>query len=113
MFSRQNRLSSRRIFGQIGRRGIKRSGEYIFVRALSANGNSVRFAVVMSTKAAKLATVRNRHKRIVRDELRPLISKISGSWNIIVTIRQAATSPDGEQKIREEVRKLFASPFSG
>jgi len=66
----------------------------------------------MSTKVAKAAVLRNRHKRIIRDEIRALIATLSGGWDIVVTVRRAAQTADEEQKIREEVRKLFGSPFS-
>lgn len=112
MFARRNRLASRRIFAQIRQRGVRRSGDFLVVRALSGGSRAPRIAVVMSTKAAKGAVVRNRHKRIIRDELRQLLATIPNGWNIVVTVRRSAHSGDEEQKIREEVRKLFGSPFS-
>lgn len=65
-----------------------------------------RFAVIVSNKIDKRATVRNRIKRIVRESLRHLTSRIAPATDCVVLVRSNISG-----KKQGDVEELLAKMF--
>lgn len=86
MFPKQNRLSGSEI------RSVLRSKNRVSSRELQLvfqkNNLSVsRFAVIVGSNIDKRATARNRIKRLIRESIRHLTSKIAPGWDIIILVK--------------------------
>lgn len=78
-----------------------------FVIKFLANNKTLepRFTVVVSNKVSKSAVVRNRLKRIIRDELYKFIDKIR-SGNYVIILKRSAINTDSEG-IRKELNQAL------
>lgn len=112
MFPRAKRLVARRDFDRLYRISDRTHGHFFLIRALPNHQGLTRFGVVMSTKTAKRATVRNRHKRHVRATLAALSYHLPPGWDIFVTIHQVVSSPADWPAFREELRTLLNTRFA-
>lgn len=112
MFPRAKRLVARRDFGRLYRVSDRTRGRFFLIRALPNHQRLTRFSVVMSTKTAKRATVRNRHKRQVRATLAATDHRLPQGWDIFVTIQQAVTNRADWPAFREELRTLLNTRFA-
>lgn len=68
--------------------------------------------MVISTKTAKRAVDRNRHKRQVRAVVRGLLTDLPAGWDILITVRHAVRGQADWPVFREELRKLLKRRFS-
>lgn len=62
-----------------------------------AVGQSSRATVVVSTRVSKKATDRNRIKRRIRTDLRPLLTSLAEAQDIVVVAQPKAATLDGAQ----------------
>lgn len=111
MLARPQRLVREREFREIYRRGERLGGFYTLIRVLSNRLPTSRFAVVMSTKVAKSAVIRNRHKRHIRAVIRELLPSLPSGWDVIVTVTKVVPDRSAWPAFREELRNLFARRF--
>ena len=70
------------------------------------NATVSRFAVVVSTRVDKRATVRNRIKRLVRESIHHLLPIIAVGWDVIVFARQDLSNRK-QQDVEIAIKKLF------
>lgn len=106
--ARRHRLSGRRVFEALRKHGARRSGRLVAVTSQTHGTRPPAAAVVMGTKVAKSAVVRNRHKRVIRDILRTRLPTWPVGRQVAVFVRRAATTPADWDALREEVRTLLA-----
>ncbi|MDO8521315.1 MAG: ribonuclease P protein component [bacterium] len=83
MFSRQHRLGSQGATFTL-KRGKGLSGPFLRIKGVSSRGKDTQATVVVGLAVSKLATVRNRIKRRVREILRPFLSGIQPPVNFMV-----------------------------
>lgn len=84
-----NRLKARGDFSAVNSRGRKFVTRFFVFRALPAETPESRFGVTVSNRVGK-ATVRNRVKRLVRENLRARLQQIGPGWDIVCIARQAS-----------------------
>ena len=74
-----------------------------FVIKFLSNSTTIgsRFAIIVSNKVSKSAVVRNRLKRIIRDELYNLVDRIRAGNYVIILKRSAINT--GPDEIRTEL----------
>lgn len=104
MLPRVNRLKARGDFSAVNGRGRKFVTRFFVFRALPAETSDSRFGVTVSNRVGK-ATVRNRVKRLVRENLRARLQQIGPGWDIVCIARQA--SPEaGFQDVGRDIDRL-------
>jgi len=89
---------------------VKKSGRYLngeLVTILYAQSPAPRFGFIVSNKISNKASKRNRIKRLLREAVRSLISKIKKPYDFIV-IAKSKIVGKGLIEIKEELRKLLA-----
>ncbi|MEM7727276.1 MAG: ribonuclease P protein component [Cyanobacteria bacterium P01_A01_bin.45] len=132
---KKHRLKSRKDFQAVFRRGLRRHGSYMTVRALrptvsglgdsrKANipiysGNqpnrgksfplSTRLGVSVSTKVSKRAVVRNRIKRQISRAFYQLLPLLDPGWRLVVIVKPAAVECEcASQQFLQELKQLLA-----
>ncbi len=111
MLARGHRLTDRRAFDQLYRRGQRLSTEHFLVRLEGTGRKELRFGVVMSTKVSKRAVIRNRHKRQIRAVLESLVTHLPRGWDILITVRRAVRERCEWEDFRKELRSLLERRF--
>ena len=76
----------------------------------------VRVGFVVSKRVSKLAVRRNYIKRLLGEAIRPLLSKLSGDWDVVITVRNSmsdATLSSITRELEAALRraKLLAPRF--
>jgi ribonuclease P protein component len=106
MLPRENRLSEEFDFRRLRREG-QRSGTPFFNFFLIPNQKGpARFGFVVSSRVSKLATRRNRLKRILRAQVEELLPGIrSGTWGAF-WVREPALRADA-QVLRQAVEQTL------
>lgn len=97
MPSKKNRLAKDREIQRVFKQGGSFFNPFFSLKYLKIRGATIpRFAVVVSTKVQKKATVRNRLKRIVRETIRLNLGKIPPGDYVLILKPKAA---EAEEKI--------------
>ncbi len=112
MLAHPNRLTRQRDFAQLYQRGERLSDRHFLVRVGPNRLRTVRIGVVISTKTAKRAVVRNQHKRHIRALIREMLPSLPPGWDILVTVRQSVVDFTGWPAFREELRNVLKRRFS-
>lgn len=106
MLPREHRLKARGEFSAVNSRGRKYVTRFFVFRALPAGTTSSRFGVTVSNRVGK-ATVRNRVKRLVRENIRGRLNLIGPGWDIVCVARQASAEA-GFQDVGHDIERLAA-----
>lgn len=112
MLARAHRLTKKRDFDQLYRRGERLATAHLLWRFLPNRLGVTRIGVVMSTKTGKLATARNRHKRHIRAALIPTVTHLPSGWDILVTVTRPIDWKTDRATLQEEVRTTLKRRFS-
>lgn len=93
MLPKENRLTDDYDFRKVRRRGTKVTTPFfaLYCLRMSLSGPS-RFGFVISTKADKRATARNRVKRLFREGVRSLFPRVKDGYDIAFWVRRRALS---------------------
>jgi ribonuclease P protein component len=100
MLSQKHRLSRSADVKQTTARGRSFFNPY-FVIKFSANSETTLITVIVSVKVSKKAVIRNKIKRIVRDELRKQITSLKNG-NYAFIIKPSVLKIDSKQ-LREQI----------
>lgn len=87
MLPRANRLSKQRDFEAVWERGRTVQDEYFKVRLAPNRQKQTRFGLVLSTKVAKRATVRNRLRRQLGSALCLRLIKIKPGQDVMIIVK--------------------------
>lgn len=101
------RLTKSRDFKRINAGGKSVFSAYFRLRYLANDLPTSRFAVVVSTKVSKKATLRNRLKRQTREILRLNREKIKNGFDLIISIQNRAPGKDYEE-LKNDLAALFS-----
>jgi len=100
-----NRLRQRQDFTIVYKRGIRRHGKHMTLRALRSGQPShsvaTRIGISISQKVSKRAVVRNRIKRRIRSSLRQLLPSMATGWDIVFVVHPQAVECDSLQILQE------------
>lgn len=102
MFPAANRIPSPEIKTVLRSRNRVSSKEFQIIFDKNTVSAS-RFAVIVSTKIDKRATVRNRIKRLIRESICHLLRQIAPGWDCVVMARTNVS--EGKQVEVEEIIK--------
>ncbi|MFA6918818.1 MAG: ribonuclease P protein component [Patescibacteria group bacterium] len=106
MLAQKYRLVRKSDFDLVFKNGKKAFGRLFFVRFTPNKLENSRFAVVISNKISKKATVRNRLRRQVREILRLNIDKFEQNIDAIVNILTPSLGCEYEE-LEKELIELF------
>jgi ribonuclease P protein component len=104
-------LRATRDFELVHRRGKRHSGDHFTLWVLSRQPGSTKIGITTSRKVGN-AVRRNRFRRLIRESLRPLVSKISEGYKIVVVVRARANPKSPVPSFAEvglEVLRLLKS----
>lgn len=90
MLSKPHRLLSEKDFQKIWKRGQSFYTKMLGFKLLENSLAVSRFGIVIGTKISKLATVRNRTKRQIREVIQEKIKKIAPGYDLVITVLPAA-----------------------
>lgn len=109
MLPKQHRLSKTAEVKLTTAKGRSFFNPYFIIKTLLVKTERrPRFTVVVSTKVAKSAVVRNRLKRIVRDEIHRHIAGIKPGFYVLI-LKRAATKIDSKLLRQNIVKALQQS----
>lgn len=106
MLSRPYRLTKKNEIDRVFRRGQSFFTGTIGVKAARNGKELSRFAIIVSTKVAKKATLRNRLKRQLREMVRLMREDVSPGYDVVVVSRAGM-----EKSSREELQRALAVAF--
>lgn len=94
MRSAAHRLRKDKDFDRIWRTGREAQAGGLRIRWARGLPKTVRTAIIVSKKVHKLATRRNRLRRVIREGLRPLLPRLypGGDYLFVATVRLAGAS---------------------
>ncbi len=100
MLPKPHRLLSDKDFQKIWKRGLGFYTKNLGFRVLQNNLSVSRFGIVVGTKISKLATVRNRLKRQIREIIKEKMGKIPPGYDFVITVLSGAPG-----KTHEDLKK--------
>lgn len=112
MLPRRHRLTGR-AYAKVKALGRRQTGRYLSVQTYRRATGPTQIGVAMSVKAHKRATVRNRHKRFIREIVRQLLPELPTGMLVAITVRKSAETPADWQALEEELRRLLKLQLSG
>lgn len=107
MFPRSNRLPHQ-AFSNVYRHGKHESAEFFSIICKSNSYQVSRFAVQVGVKIDKLATCRNRMKRLIRESIRHLIPSIKSGYDCIIIARKNF-SDKSEKEIEGSLKSILSN----
>ncbi|MAG12131.1 MAG: ribonuclease P protein component [Parcubacteria group bacterium] len=90
MLPKANRLRAEKDIKKVFKKGRRMMTPLFRFQILQTNAEQTRFAVVVSTKVAKRATVRNLIKRRVRESLREILETVPKGYDVVIQARTAS-----------------------
>jgi ribonuclease P protein component len=97
MLSKPHRLLSDKDFQKIWKRGLSFYTKILGFKVLENNLGVSRFGIVIGTKISKLATVRNRIKRQIREIIQEKIKKVAPGYDFVISVLPAALGKNYEE----------------
>lgn len=86
MLPEGNRLQRERDFVNLWRRGREARTQGLRIRSVKTSNTKPRVGIVVSKKISKLATRRNRIRRVIKEALRPIIPSLRGKRDYLVVV---------------------------
>ena len=115
MLPRRNRVVPRGELVAVVRRGALVRGGGVTLRILATRRQESRFAFVVSTKVAKKATVRNRLRRQMQEQVRRLLPRLPSGYDVVVSVqpgRGVSSATVAATLIRLLQRARFLAPHA-
>lgn len=106
MLSEANRLKKKKDLERVFRRGQGFKEGFLFLKIVSNNLKTSRFAFVISLKVAKKASLRNKIKRRLREIIKIKLPKMKTGFDIVLVTFPGIETQDF-QEIEETINKLF------
>lgn len=97
MLPNKNRLKKDADFQKTWKRGLSFYTKILGFKILQNNLAVSRFGIVVGTKISKLAVVRNRLKRQIREILHKKIKEIVPGYDLVITVLPAAAGKTSEE----------------
>ncbi|HNY36214.1 MAG TPA: ribonuclease P protein component [Candidatus Pacearchaeota archaeon] len=107
MLPKENRLKKEKEFEAVFKGGRTLKGKYVFLRYLINGTDKTRIGFVVSKKISKLAVVRNKVKRRMRDIVRLKRNKLKEGLSIVVVSLPSITKMTYKE-IKEDLENLLS-----
>jgi ribonuclease P protein component len=109
MFARAERLRHRRDIDRVIKRGQRLATPCFTLRLGRSSQPRRRVTVVASSAVSKSAVVRNRYKRQTRQQLKDILSKAIGDFDLMVSLKNTClttTLAGRERQLLDGLKKL-------
>lgn len=106
MLPKENRLKKEKEFEAVFKGGRTIKGKYVFLRYLINGTDKTRIGFVVSKKISKLAVVRNKVKRRMRDIVRLKRNELKEGLSIVVVSLPSITKMTYKE-IKEDLENLL------
>ena len=100
----KNRLSKKRDFDTVFKKGKATKGSFLFIKIAENNQQISRFGFVISSKVSGKAVIRNKISRVLADFIRIIMHKIRTGYDIIVIIKNGIVDSD---KLRDDLENTL------
>lgn len=108
MLPKENRLTKKTEFAEVLKKGRVLQGPLFGLAAFERGGSSpAKAGIIISKKVSKLATERNRSKRILRECLRRLIKKVKPG-TLMVLLAKKGIAAAKKEEVEKELEKHLA-----
>ena len=106
MLPQNNRLSAKKDFEKIFKKGLKFKEDFLFLRATRNGKKESRYAFIVSPKVSNKAALRNKIKRRLRGLAAANMPKIKKGLDIVLLV-----NPGLEKKDFWEIEEIFQKIF--
>jgi len=109
MLPKENRLTKKRDFEKVLKRGKGFKQKTLFLKTVENNLPQSRFGIIVSKKTAKKATDRNKIKRQIREILRKKLNKIKKGYDLVLVVWPFLKEKSYQEKlsiIEESLQKI-------
>lgn len=106
MLSKPHRLLSDKDFQKIWKRGLSFYTKILGFKVLENKLGISRFGIVVGTKISKLATVRNRIKRQIREIIQKNLKKIAPGYDFTISALPAALGKNHDELEKDVILGL-------
>jgi len=106
MLPKENRLVRKPDFEKVKGKGKKFQSNLFGLLVLPNEEEKSRFGFVISKKLSKRAVKRNRVKRILREQVRIILTKIKPGFDVVFLGKKALLE-SGSEKVGLEIKRLF------
>ncbi len=106
MLSKKNRLTHRKNFGKIFKKGQGNFSNIVGIKLMPNNLTDSRFGIIVSNKISKKAVERNKIRRQIREIIRLNLDKIKKGFDIAI-ICLPEIKKKKYKEIEKEILKIF------
>ena len=106
MLPKINRITKKKDFDKIFKKGKGYSGDFLFLKIFKNNFSINRFGFIISQKVSKKSTIRNKIKRRLREIIKTNLPKIKKGFDIILIIKPNAEK-ESFRNFKDEVQKIL------
>ncbi len=106
MLSLKNRLKKEKDFQRVFSHGRMAASDLMSIRFLNNDIQETRVGFIVSKKVSKKAVLRNRIKRVLREQMKKRMDKIIKGFDIIITAKGKILELESEE-IGESLEKLL------
>ena len=107
MLSLKNRLKKKKEFERVFKRGKGLKEDFLVLKLVKNNLPQSRFGFIVGTKFSKIATLRNKLKRRLRELIRTKIEEIKTGYDIVL-IAQPGLEERDFWELEEITNKIFS-----
>jgi ribonuclease P protein component len=105
MLPLKNRLKKKKEFQQVFEEGETLFSDFLITRKIRKQ-ESQRFGFIVSKKVSPKAVVRNRVKRILREQVRLILPLMKESFDAVLIAKKEIVGKDSKE-VGEELKKIF------
>lgn len=106
MLPKINRLKKNKDIKRVLEKGRRFKEDFLILKILPSDLKETKFAFIVSQKFARKATLRNKMKRKLREQVRRKFKKIKSGFDIII-IAMSGLETKGFWEIDEAIDELF------
>jgi len=108
MLPKENRLNMTTDIEEVKSKGKKVSGKSLMILVLEkGDKKDSRFGIIVSKNVSKKAVYRNRAKRIIRESINSVLSKVKVGYNVVVIARSNIVGLDFNE-VNNDLKNVFS-----
>ena len=106
MPNKPNRIG-RKLFGEILKKGMSCSGEFLYIKFITLSGEEKRYSFVVSKKISKKAVIRNLIKRRARHVIKNNLTSIKTGYAIVFFFNKKEVVGLSFNQIEQDILKVL------
>lgn len=105
MLPQQNRLKNKKDFENVFKKGKGYRTDFLYVKVLKNNLKNSRFGFIVSTKFSKKAVLRNKIKRLLREEIKARLKNSKKGIDAAIIVNPGLKSEGLGLKVENLLKK--------